>query len=358
MELKTAYALLPSVTPVGMAGHLPGAGAKLRLKRKNGTMVVELDGRELPQVPQRMDVLRTAYGDRFEERTLSDFLGAAPKKAKPKPTVDLLVLRSTEIDAGFEAAPTLSLKTLRDVLRSVVAAVGRLRDFGFRDIFVVTDHGFFLNTAAEAGDVCAKPSGNDWLCLHDRILLGDGGVSDQANAVMSAQKAGIRGDFAQVAFPRALVPYRGGVWYFHGGASLQETVVPVLSIGTAGMVEDAFSQMPALSLSYRRGASKITTRIPVVEVQMDNPDLFGGGESYELRIEAVSKADKSVVGEASPGGSVNPATRTVSIHPGERLQVPIRMDPDFTGKFAILALDPVTNKCHCRLDLETDYPTF
>ena len=43
-----------------------------------------------------------------------------------------------------------------------------------------------------------------------------------------AEKLGIRGDFAQVALPRSMAPYRAGHLYFHGGASLAEAVVPVL----------------------------------------------------------------------------------------------------------------------------------
>ena len=357
VSLCAAFAVLPTITPVGMAGHLPDAGSKLRLKKKNAGAVVEFDGKELPQVPQRMEVLRAAYGDRFEERPLRDFLDATAKKAAPKATVDLLVLRSNEIDSGLEADSSTALRTLQDALKPIGAAIHRLRDFGFRDAFVFTDHGFFLNTAAEAGDVCTKPPG-DWLCLHDRILLGNG-AGDAANVVLPADKAGVRGDFAEVAFPKALVPYKAGVRYFHGGASLQETVVPVLTVSAAAVEEPLFAEMPAVSLSYRKGLKKITTRIPVIDVLMDNANLFGGGETYELRLEAVVKGGETVVGEASAARCVNPATGLVSIQPGQSLSVPLRMvDPDFNGKFTVRALDPITNKCHCSLDLETDYPTF
>jgi hypothetical protein len=98
---------------------------------------------------------------------------------------------------------------------------------GFKEAVIVTDHGFFLNAQAEAGDVCVKPQGNWPVNAHDRMMLGNG-TTDGHSLVVSAEKVGIRGDFAQVAIPRSMAPYRAGHLYFHGGASLAEAVVPVL----------------------------------------------------------------------------------------------------------------------------------
>lgn len=53
-------------------------------------------------VAQRMDVLRKRYGQRFTEMVLRDFLRR--KQAVPD-TVELLVLRSTEIDSQLENNP-------------------------------------------------------------------------------------------------------------------------------------------------------------------------------------------------------------------------------------------------------------
>ena len=65
--------------------------------------------------------------------------------------------------------------------------------------------------------------------MHERSLLGDG-AADSHSFVMPAERAGIRGEFAQFAGPRTMAPYRAGVLYFHGGASLQEVVVPVITV--------------------------------------------------------------------------------------------------------------------------------
>ncbi|HOO93555.1 MAG TPA: PglZ domain-containing protein, partial [Opitutales bacterium] len=348
VEIHAAFAQLPSITPVGMASLLPGAGSELKLIRKEDQVVVALGDQSLPQVTQRMDVLKKRFGDRFAEMSLTEFVRG---KGKVDGGVELFVLRSTTIDQHMESTPEMALRLIHESLKSIRVAIHKLRGLGFKDAFVVTDHGFYLNTATEAGDVCAKPQGK-WINVHERCLLGDG-VSDTGNFVISAQHLGIRGDFNQFAGPRAMVPYRAGEWYFHGGASLQEAVVPVIAVRMQEP-EGKFVPQAKITLNYKRGATKITTRLPVIEISASSADLFSMSATFEILVEAHDKQG-NVVGEIKLGGMVNPATRTLSIKPGQNIAVTLRMDLEFEGSFTVKALDPVTLTTYSKLDLETDY---
>lgn len=88
-------------------------------------------------------------------------------------------------------------------------AVHRLKKAGFTDVVIATDHGFFLNGHANAGDVCTKPGAGDWIAVHDRALLVTGSGDEQSFAV-PAEKLGIRGDFECFAAPRSLAANRRG----------------------------------------------------------------------------------------------------------------------------------------------------
>lgn len=61
------------------------------------------------------------------------------------------------------------------------------------------------------------------------------------------------------------------------------------------------------------------------------------------------------MGEPRPGGEVDPATHTLTLTPGQRQSVALRMDPDFEGKFTVKALNPTTLAAYGMLGLETDY---
>jgi hypothetical protein len=303
----------------------------------------------MPTVKQRMELLRTRYGDRFQELTLKDFIKGKPKTIPP--TVELLVLRSTEIDSHLESNPDTTLGTLSHTLRTLRVAVHRLKEQGFSQVIIATDHGFFLNGQPEAGDVCTRPPG-DWTNLHDRALLGEG-ASDAQNLALPVERVGIRADFSHFASPRSLAPYRRGLKFFHGGASLPEALVPVITVQLRDSPPTSHA-VAQVSLNYKNGAKRITTRVPVVMVAVHSPDMFSQDADIEILLEALDRR-KNIVGEARRGEPVNPATGILTLKPGQSCQVSIRMDLEFEGKFSLRAVNPETLATYATLELETDY---
>jgi len=348
VELRAACAQLPSVTQVGMASLLPEAGRMLSLKKNDkGELIPFLGEVPVSNVNQRMDVLKKRYGQRFAEMTLKEFL----KKNPPlESTVELLVLRSDQIDSQLENELESALGYIHDSLKRIRVAVNRLKQMGFHEVVIATDHGFVLCPSPQAGNVCTKPPG-EWINVHERCLLGRG-TANLDNIVIPAERAGIRGDFEHLASPKGLVPYRSGMQYFHGGVSLQETVIPVLVLKLQEKQPDF--RNPQVSLSYKNGAKKITTRLPVIEITLEDNSLFSNGMDFEILLEAHDKRG-NVVGEAKAGGPVNPVTKTIHLKPGDRIKVTMKMNPDFEGKFTIKAMNPTTLTTYCKLDLETDY---
>jgi len=79
VELKIAYAQLPTVTNVGMASLLPDASQKLMLVRSEEKAIPTYEDVKLLDVSKRMAIYKQKYGDRFSEMTISDF----NKKKKP-----------------------------------------------------------------------------------------------------------------------------------------------------------------------------------------------------------------------------------------------------------------------------------
>lgn len=349
VELQAAYAQLPSITLVGMASLLPAAQSELTLSYENGKPIPKLGDVPVGTVPQRMGAIKKRYGDRFHEMLLNDFVRGKPKIPE---LVDLLVLRSTEIDSQLENNPETTLSLIPGTLKLIRAALTKLRQMGFKEAVIVTDHGFFLNGHAEAGDVCAKPQGNWLYNAHDRILLGNGNA-DAHSTVIESAKLGIRGDFAQAALPRTMAPYRAGHLYFHGGASLAEAVVPVL-VAKLDSEDQEKSGKISVELSYKNGATRITTRVPVIGIRAQSDDMFALEESIEVLVEA-QDAKGEVVGEPRTGGDIDPATRTLRLVPGETKQIAMRMDAEFEGKFTIKALNPTTLASYSSLSLSTDY---
>ena len=347
-DIAPACAQMPTVTPVGMASLLPGAAAGLQLAKEVAGAMPTLDGVRLASVTERMQVLRVRYGDRFAESTLSAFVAGKPTIPA---TVSLLVLRDQDIDTHLETSPESTLGLLQQTLKRIRVAIRKVKDAGFSDVVIATDHGFFLNAQAQAGDLCGKPGGT-WITFHDRSLLGEG-AGNSANFAIPAERVGIRGDFRVFAGPRSMAPYRRGLLYFHGGASLQEAIVPVLTVRLQKAKQPDAAKASVI-LSYRKGARKITTRLPVIELAVESSDIFSQAAEFEILLEAQDKKG-NVVGEPKAGGAVNAATGTTTLRPGEKEQITLRMAMEFEGKFTVKALNPTTLTTYTTLELETDY---
>ncbi|MDZ7854178.1 MAG: PglZ domain-containing protein [Halomonas sp.] len=349
IEMQPALAQLPSITPVGMASLLPGAADLLTLEKGEKDLTPLLEGKPVGNVPQRMEAFRRRYGQRFAEMRLEDFVrNKAPEVAEE---TDLLVLRSVEIDSHFENHPETAPAEITNALKRIRMAVHRLIEFGFHEVVIATDHGFVMNTHADAGDIATKPHG-DWLMVHDRCALGDGSA-DAHHLVMEAQRLGIRGNASRLAAPLSLVPYRAGLDYFHGGLSLQECVLPVIRMQIKGREQPSVTRASVM-IGYKNGATRITTRVPVIDVAVEAADMFSSEGSYEILLEAQDKKG-NVVGEARTGGPVNPATGTLALQAGESVKVTLKMQMEFEGKFSVKALDPRTHTVYSKIDLETDY---
>jgi hypothetical protein len=82
--------------------------------------------------------------------------------------------------------------------------------------------------------------------------------------------------------------------------------------------------------------------------------MFPQQVDFELLLEAHDKKG-NVVGEAKAGGPVNAATGTITMKPGERIQVTLKMLLEFEGRFTVKAMNPKNFALYCKLDLETDY---
>jgi hypothetical protein len=256
-----------------------------------------------------------------------------------------------EIDSHFENHPDTAPTEITNALKRIRVAIHKLKDRGFQEVVIVTDHGFFMNTHAGAGDVCPKLVGN-WVNVHERCALGDG-ASDANHMVVSAEKMGIRGDFPKFAAPTTLASYRSGLLYYHGGISLQECVVPVITMQLKAAHQPALHKASVV-MSYKNGAKTITSRMPVIDLEVVSTDIFSVENDFEILLEAHDSKGE-VVGEAKAGGAVNPATGTLTLKPRDKVQVTIKMHMEFEGKFKIKALNPTNSTVYCQVDLATDY---
>ena len=348
-KLQTVCAQLPTYTEVGMASLMPDADATLQLVRKGDKLITTLGDTAATNPAGRFAYLQSRKGDQCQDIELEDLIRQKTLKVPEK--VRLLVVRTRDIDTIAHATPHQVLRVLPELVRQILRGVAKIEEAGFQKLVIATDHGFILVPEQGAGNVDARPPG-EWLVEKSRCVLGRG-EGDSSNVIFKKEHVGIRGDFSDYAVPRMLVPYVRGQVYYHEGLSLQETVLPCISVELKG--KRRASREPRLYLSYKQGkADRISSRRPFLDLAWPEGDLFTGDTGIEVAVEAVSKGQ--VVGWVGSGSTVNAATQGVRITPGQITSFSLRMDDDFSGSFTVRVLDPATNKGLAdELSLKTAY---
>lgn len=347
-EVHAVCAQLPTITRVGMAALLPEADGQFELVLKGDHLVPKVRGIEVESPKDRLDYIRGFYGDRCQMVDLNDLV--LKKSLRVEDTVDLLVVKTTDIDSMGEISPVEARQMLPKIVNKIIAGANKVRTLGFTKIVIATDHGYALLEEQESGDVAEKPTG-DWVEVKDRCLLGRGS-SNAGTVTFAAEDVGIRGQVENYVVPRSFATFSKGRPYFHEGLSLQECVLPVLVLSAMEPRREE-SEGLELRLTYKGGTSmQITTRRPMIEIALFKTGLFEA-KDVEFQLEARSK--NKVIGEACTCDSLNPATNLITMRPGDAIKVPLKMEEDFQGSFEVRATDPTTGIHYATLKLKTNY---
>ena len=346
-QITPVCAQLPTVTSVGMAALMPEANGSIQLVFEKEDLLPYVKGQKVLVPKDRYEYVFKHFGDRCHMRDLDDLV-SKPRIRFPE-TTQLLIVKTTDIDKIGEIHPLEARRMIPGLVRKIITGINRVQKKGFNQVVVATDHGFVLLDEQQAGDTLGKPTG-EWVAVKDRCLLGKA-FSGEGVLIFNKSEVGIQGDFEDYVVPRSFGTFKKGNPYFHEGLSLQECILPVISVDFGTKKVERFSTSIDISLSYKGTSTvKITTRRPMIEISMFRT-MFD--EIVEFQLEAYSK--DGLVGEVAASPHVNAATNLVEIQPGQAIKVPLKMDDDFHGSFEVRAIDPVTQVNYATLKLKTDY---
>ena len=229
-KLSSQLGVLPSYTALGMASLLPHS--KLEYSEKGDVLA---DGKPTASLEQRDEILSTRGGMAVKANLL-----LAMKKEEGREFIAgkrLVYVYHDEIDARGDKAATEEdtfeavRKTIRELAELVRYVVNNLNG---NYVVITADHGFLFTESAPgdpdksrledkpAGTVIAKKRyllGYD-LPPHEQAWRGDTAVTAEAGGGMRfwVPKGNNRFHFT------------GGARFVHGGAMLQEIVVPVIKV--------------------------------------------------------------------------------------------------------------------------------
>ena len=149
-------------------------------------------------------------------------------------------------------------EAVEDTLQDLILLIKRLNNANVSNMLVTTDHGFiYQNRAIEESDFSgSKAEGETILSRHRRFVLGRGLNESPGLCKFTSAQLGLTGD-VEVQIPKSINRLRvkgSGSRFAHGGATLQEVVIPVLKINKKRQ-----SDVSSVEVDILRGASSTIT---------------------------------------------------------------------------------------------------
>ena len=338
LRIQPAVAALPSFTVVGMAALLPGASSSFSVVEHKGKLASKINDSVLPTIRERLKLLKAVRPDSAEILLDDLLLWSSSKVSKRLGSAPLVVVRSQEIDAFGESGHELAARqVMGSIIGNISRAVRKLSKLGVEQFVITSDHGHQFSIRKAEDMLMDRPGGNE-VEQHRRCWVGHGGQTPSAAVRVSAVELGYQTDL-EFIFPRGLAVFRSGgdLSFHHGGTSLQEMVIPVVTLRMAnGHGETA----AASSITLRGYPKQLTNRtfgFTIVREEMFPVD------PVPVRIVLVGNGQEVGRAGMAPDAEFDRATATVQLEPNNEVSVGMMLTNETIKSVRIIVQDPATD---------------
>jgi hypothetical protein len=269
VALKARYAELPSITAVGMNvlapvsqnGRLTLAGSQGFKGFKTGEYAVSKPEQRVRAMGDRSVDNVGAGRRRTRGLTLSEVCDRTTESLKKSCSdADLIVVHSKEIDDAGEA--NVGIVTFERWIQQLKSAWNHLRSIGVNEFVFTADHGFLLQDQT----TLKEQAWGKKIDPKRRYALIADRVAETHSVTVSFSELKYEGQEGYLLFPRDTAIYatgNPGASFVHGGNSLQERIIPVLSVTHRNPtnLKLVTYQIEAKSKTSMLGCSRIEVRV-------------------------------------------------------------------------------------------------
>lgn len=233
-DIHPSLSTLPSYTQLGMAALLPNKELTIA---DDTTSTVLVDSKTSRGLAGRNAILDQATPKRTKAMKAEDVLSLVKDDCRLLVRDhDLLYIYHNRIDATGDKRDTEEqvFEAVDQTLEELLRLIKKLVAANVNNLLVTADHGFiYQHRSIEESDFSGGDVQGETILFRDRrFVLGKNLEPNPGMTLFSSSQLGLEGD-VQVQIPKGINRLRlrgSGSRFVHGGATLQETVIPVLSI--------------------------------------------------------------------------------------------------------------------------------
>jgi uncharacterized protein (TIGR02687 family) len=232
-ELVSALACLPSYTQLGMAALLPNQSLQLS---EDGSGEALVDGISATGSNNRARILAQTVASSAVVLAKDVLVMGKEESRALVRDHDVVYVYHNLIDKTGDTRDTEErvFGAAEETLDELLRVIKKLANANASNLLVTADHGFiYQNHPLQDSDfVSTEPVGAEILYTDRRFVLGRGLRENSSFKAFQPEQLGLGGSL-QVQIPKSISRMRlkgSGSRFVHGGATLQEVVIPVISI--------------------------------------------------------------------------------------------------------------------------------
>lgn len=340
--VRHAVGALPSITPVGMGALQPGASSSFSVVEQGGKLGSRIDDSFLPDLAARKK-LAQARVPGLVDIALDELLGLQRSKlAKRIEGAQVVVVRSQEIDHAGETGFSFQARQVMDtVIDNLARAIRKLAAAGVQHTVISADHGHLFFPSDRDESMRTDAPGGDQVELHRRCWIGRGGATPPGCVRVTASALGYDSDL-EFVFPTGSGVFKAGgdLAFHHGGPSLQELILPVL---TVRMISDASELSRGGPVSASGLPDAVTNRIFSVTLQLGGPNLSLFSSAMVVRPLLMSSGKQVGAVGMVIDAELDRATGCVELQPGKPITVAFLLSDESAASVRVVVQDPTTD---------------
>lgn len=348
VNVKPSTAYVPTVTRFGMAALLPEAETKLELVVEDGKLQPYLEGKKVELPADRISYIESKVPAHVKLMDVKseDFLSANVPS-----DVNLLIIRSQSIDAAGENINSVGYAEMESEMRLFTKCIRACKKSGFDMVLMMADHGYMIQPKYQAGDNMSKPVGTS--VMNERRSQAGDLNGNETSWLYTPEHVGVRSQVYRFAFAKQYGVYEKNTIYFHEGLSLQENIVPLVSVQ---LKEERAKESFRLELTYKgKNGGVVRVNRPLIELNFSSVDTLFRPEHCIVKL-MVTDVSGNEVGHVVDSSFYNETTGLISI-PSEcdKCKQPIEINEGVEGDIIVMALDPDTNATLASIQLQTEF---
>jgi uncharacterized protein (TIGR02687 family) len=256
--LEPALAMLPSYTQLGMAALLPNTELALQ---ENDSGAVMVNGQSSQGTVNRRKILEQAISQRATALKAEELMALNKEDCRAfLRDHDVIYIYHNRIDITGDKRESEErvFEAVEETLQELIRLVKKLTGANASNLLVTADHGFiYQNRAIEESDFAGNDAVGDQILFRDRrFVLGKGLQEVSSLRKFQSSELRLAGEM-EIQIPKSINRLRlkgSGSRFVHGGASLQEVVIPIIKINKKRQ-----SDISAVEVDILRGSSMVIT---------------------------------------------------------------------------------------------------